>query len=271
MQVSFDVPEYTANVTALGTLRILNVIRQLKLKTKFYQASSSEMFGDVATQEYQNENTVFNPQSPYGLSKVFAFHMTKIYRKSYGMFAANGILFNHESPRRGLNFVTRKITIGLSRVKLGIQKTLKLGNLSSSRDWGYAKDYVRGIWKILQHTEPDDFVLATGETHTIREFAELTARHLDMDLVWKGKGINEVGIDRKTGKVVIEIDPVYFRPLEVNFLKGDSSKARKILKWKPTVTFERLVEIIIEHDFNMIKEELKIGKKVYVKHLDLLK
>lgn len=269
VKVSFDVPEYTANVTAMGTLRLLDAIRQLKLHSKYYQASSSEMFGDGSIGGYQNENTAFNPQSPYGLSKVFAFNMTRIYRRSYGMFAANGILFNHESPRRGINFVTRKITIGLSRVKLGIQKTLKLGNLSSSRDWGYAKDYVEGIWKIIQYAKPDDFVLATGENHTIREFAELAAKHLKISLVWKGAGIEEIGIDRKTGKVIIEVDPIYFRPLEITYLRGDASKARKILKWKPTVTFEELVEIMVKHDFNLIKKELKTGKKVYVRNLDL--
>lgn len=269
VKVSFEVPEYTANVTAMGALRLLDAIRHLKLNAKYYQASSSEMFGDALTGRYQNEDTVFNPQSPYGLSKVFAFHITKIYRKSYGMFAANGILFNHESPRRGINFVTRKITIGLSRVKLGIQKTLKLGNLSSSRDWGYAKDYVEGIWKILQYDKPDDFILATGENHTVREFAELSAKHLKIDLIWKGKGIEEIGIDRKTGKTIIEVDPIYFRPLEVNYLKGDSSKARKIIRWKPTVNFEKLVEIMIKHDLDLVKKELKAGKKIYVRNINL--
>lgn len=269
VKVSFDVPEYTANVTGIGALRLLDAIRQLKLPTKYYQASSSEMFGDVGTEELQNESTPFNPQSPYGLAKVFAYHITKIYRKSYGMYAANGILFNHESPRRGVTFVTRKITIGLSQVKLGLQKTLKLGNLSASRDWGYAKDYVEGIWKILQHPKPDDFVLATGETHTIREFVELATQHLNIDLVWKGKGLEEVGINRKSNKVIIEIDPAYFRPSEVNYLKGDASKAHKMLNWKPKVTFQKLVEIMIKSDYDSVKAELKSGKKISVKKVNL--
>ena len=269
VKVSFDVPEYTINVTGMGAFRILDAIRQLNLKSKFYQASSSEMFGSIQDENLQNENTPFNPQSPYGLSKVFAYHVTKVYRRSYGIYAANGILFNHESPRRGITFVTRKITIGLSRVKLGLQKTLKLGNLSACRDWGYAKDYVEGIWKILQHNIPDDFVLATGETHTVREFVELAAKKLNIDLVWKGKGIHESGIDRKTNKLIVEVDPAYFRPSDVNYLKGDASKARKLLNWKPKVTFSKLVDIMITHDYDFVKKELKGGQKVSVKKINI--
>jgi len=258
--VSFDTPEYTADVTGLGALRILEAIHKLKAPTKFYQAGSSEMFGKVEKDSFQNEKTSFNPQSPYGLSKVFAFHTTRIYRRSYNMFAANGILFNHESPRRGMRFVTRKITLGLSRIKLGLQNVLMLGNLNAKRDWGYAKDYVEGIFKILQHKEPDDFVLATGQTYSVREFAQRAAKQLGIDLVWKGKGIKEKGVNRKTGKTVIEIDPAYFRPSEVDYLLGDSSYARKILDWKPKVNFEELVEIMVKHDYDFVKREAKIEK-----------
>lgn len=259
--ISFDIPEYTANITGLGALRILEAIRHSKLPIKYYQASSSEMFGEVL-ETPQSLSTPFNPQSPYGMSKVAAFNATKIYRKSYGMFASNGILFNHESPRRGVNFVTRKITLGLSRVKLGLQKSLKMGNLNAKRDWGYAKDYVEGIWKILQHHKPDDFLLATGETHTIREFIEEAGKSLDMDIVWEGKGLEEKGIDRKTGKVVIEIDPVYFRPSEVDLLLGDSTKAREILGWKPNVDFKELAKLMALSDLEVVKEEALLGKKV---------
>ena len=253
VKVSFEIPEYTANTTGLGALRILDAVRELKIPAKFYQASSSEMFGRVLATP-QNENTPFNPQSPYGLSKLFAYYTTKIYREGYGLFAANGILFNHESPRRGITFVTRKISIGLSQVKLGLQKTLKLGNVNAKRDWGYAKDYVEGIWKILQHSKPDDFVLATGETHTVREFVEEVGKHLGFQLTWKGKGIKEKGIDKKTNKVVIEIDPMYFRPTEVDLLLGDPKKAQKALNWKPKVTFKKLAEIMAKSDFDLVKK-----------------
>lgn len=269
VQVSFDVPEYTANVTGLGALRLLDVVRHLKLPVRYYQASSSEMFGKVGDEKQQNENTPFNPQSPYGLSKVFAYHLTKIYRDSYHIFASNGILFNHESPRRGITFVTRKITMGLSRVKLGLQSTLKLGNLSSRRDWGYAKDYVEGIWKILQYKTPEDFVLATGETHTVRQFVEEAARLLKVDLVWKGKGVKEVGIDKKRNKTIIEIDPSYFRPKEVDYLLGDASKAKRLLNWKPKINFIKLVEIMLKNDFDLAKKEIKLGRKVFVKKINI--
>ena len=264
--VSFTMPEYTVDITGLGALRILEVIRQLKAPIKFYQAGSSEMFGKVEEKTFQNEKTQFNPQSPYALAKVFAFHTAKVYRNSYGIFAANGILFNHESPRRGITFVTRKITLGLSRIKLGIQDALMLGNLNAKRDWGFAKDYVEGIYKILHHKTPDDFVLATGKTHSVREFVEKAAKLLKIDLVWKGKGLEELGIDRKTGKKIIKIDPVHFRPSEVDYLLGDSSKARKILGWKPKVTFEELTEIMVKHDYDEIKKEAKYARKIQVRH-----
>lgn len=265
VKVSFDVPEYTANITGLGSLRILEVIRDLKIKTKYYQASSSEMFGKVLSVP-QNENTPFNPQSPYGLSKVFAFYATKIYRDAYDIFASNGILFNHESPRRGVTFVTRKITLGLARVKLGLEQTLKLGNLNSKRDWGYAKDYVEGIWLILQHNKPDDFILATGETHTIREFVEETGKNLGYEIVWKGKGIHEKGYDKKSGKLLVEVDQVYFRPTEVELLLGSATKATGMLGWKPKVTFKELVKLMAEHDYDLVKKEKKIGHKIEIHH-----
>ena len=263
--VSFEVPEYSANITGLGTLRLLEAIRCLKLPIRFYQASSSEMFGKVLATP-QNERTPFNPQSPYGISKLFAYNITKTYRDSYGIFTANGILFNHESPRRGINFVTRKITMGLARVKVGIQDKLSLGNLNARRDWGYSKDYVEGIWKIIQHNKPDDFVLATGKTHTVREFVEEAAKHLGMDIKWSGKGLNEKGVDQKTGKTIVQINPQYFRPSEVEFLQGDASKARRVLGWKPTVTFKELVKLMAEADFELIKREAAFGKKVEIHH-----
>lgn len=265
--VSFSMPEHTVNISGLGALRILEAIRQVKAPIKFYQAGSSEMFGKVQKGSFQNENTPFNPQSPYGLSKVFAFHATRIYRSSYNIFASNGILFNHESPRRGIRFVTRKITLGLSRIKLGLQDVLMLGNLNAKRDWGYAKDYVEGIFKILHYKIPEDFVLATGETHSVREFAECAAKELGFDLEWIGSGIKEKGVDRKTGRTIIEIDPVHFRPAEVDFLLGDSAKARKLLNWKPKVNFEGLVEIMVKHDYDQVKQEAKLGRrKIEVRH-----
>lgn len=269
VKVSFQVPEYTANVTALGALRLLETIRQVSPRTKFYQASSSEMFGKVNSQEKLTEQSVFRPQSPYGLSKVFAYHITKMYRESYGLFAANGILFNHESPRRGITFVTRKITLGLSRVKLGMQSTLSLGNLDAKRDWGFAKDYVEGIYKILQHNEPDDFILATGRAYSVREFVTVAAQCLGIELVWKGKGLKEKGINRKTGKILIDIDPDYFRPSEVDFLLGDCTKAKTLLNWRLKTSFQALVELMIKHDYDLVAQEAKRGKKVVVKTLPI--
>lgn len=252
--VSFQIPEYTANVTGLGALRILDAIKATGIKTKFYQASSSEMFGKVL-EVPQTEKTPFNPQSPYGVSKALAYWMTKIHRDAYGLFASNGILFNHESERRGETFVTRKITIGLSRVKLGLQDVLSLGNLDSKRDWGYAKDYVEAIWRILQHKEPDDFLIATGETHTVREFVEEVGKNLDYNIIWRGKGVNEVGYDKKSDKVLVCVDKFLFRPTEVNLLIGDASKAKKVLGWKPKVTFQKLAKLMTDHDFDNIKNK----------------
>lgn len=249
VRVSFDIPEYTGDVTGLGTLRILDAIKDTGIKTRFYQASSSEMFGKVdADQLPITEETPFHPRSPYGCAKVYAYWITKNYRESYDIFASNGILFNHESPRRGETFVTRKITRGLSRIKLGKDEKLYLGNMDAKRDWGYAKDYAYGMWLMLQHNKPDDFILATNETHTVREFVEESAKKLEFDLVWEGKGVKEKGIDKKTSKTIIEIDPRYFRPAEVDVLLGDYSKAEKELGWKPEVTFKELVEMMTEAD-----------------------
>ncbi|MFZ2303230.1 MAG: GDP-mannose 4,6-dehydratase [Minisyncoccia bacterium] len=251
VRVSFDIPEYTADVTGLGTVRILEAIRDTGIKTKFYQASSSEMFGK-ALEIPLKETTPFYPRSPYGCAKVYAYWITKNYRESYGIFASNGILFNHESPRRGETFVTKKITRGLARIKLGKEEKLYLGNLDAKRDWGYAKDYVYGMWLMLQHTEPDDFILATNETHSVREFIEEACKHLGFDLEWKGEGVNEKGINKKTGKTIIEIDPKYFRPAEVDILLGDYSKAKTKLGWEPETKFKELVKLMAEED---LKEE----------------
>lgn len=250
VRVSFDIPEYTGDVTGLGTVRLLDAIKESGIKTRFYQASSSEMFGK-AIEIPLKETTPFYPRSPYGVAKVYAFWITKNYRESYGMFACNGILFNHESERRGETFVTRKITRGLSRIKLGKEQKLFLGNLDASRDWGHAKDFVYGMWLMLQHNEPDDFILATNETHTVREFVELASKHLGFDLVWEGEGINEKGIDRNSGKVIIEIDPKYFRPAEVDILLGDYSKAKEKLGWEPKIKFNELVRLMTESDFKI--------------------
>jgi GDPmannose 4,6-dehydratase len=248
VRVSFDIPEYTGDVTALGALRILDAIRETGIKTRFYQASSSEMFG-LVQEVPQKETTPFYPRSPYGVAKLYAYWITKNYRESYGLHASNGILFNHESPRRGETFVTRKITRGLSRIKLGKEDKLYLGNLDAKRDWGYAKDYVEGMWRMLQQETPDDYVLATNETHTVREFLEEASRTLGFDLEWHGAGVDEKGVDRNTGKVIIEIDPKYFRPAEVDLLIGDFSKAKEKLNWEPKTKFKELAKLMAEQDF----------------------
>lgn len=250
VRVSFDIPEYTADVVALGTVRMLDAIRESGIQTKYYQASSSEMFGRVQ-ETPQRETTPFYPRSPYGCAKVFAYWVTKNYRESYNIHASNGILFNHESPRRGETFVTRKITRGLSRMKLGVDEKLYLGNLDAKRDWGYAKDFVEGMWLMLQHPVGDDYVLATGETHSIREFAEKAAASVGFDLTWEGEGLNEKGIDRRSGRTMIEIDPRYFRPSEVNVLLGDYAKARERLGWEPKVKFDELVAIMMKADLEI--------------------
>lgn len=257
VRVSFDIPEYTGDVTALGALRLLDAIRDAGINTKFYQASSSEMFG-LVQEVPQTEATPFYPRSPYGVAKVYAYWITKNYRESYNIFACNGILFNHESPRRGETFVTRKVSRGLARIKLGIDNILYMGNLDAKRDWGYAKDYVEGMWRMLQHANPDDYVLATNETHTVREFIEHATKLLGFDLEWRGKGDGEEGIDLNSGKTIIKIDKTYFRPAEVDLLIGDYSKAKRTLGWEPSIKFEELVGLMVREDLRLEAAEAKI-------------
>ena len=260
VKVSFDVPEYTAEADAIGTLRMLEAVRILGLekKTKIYQASTSELFG-LVQEVPQKETTPFYPRSPYGVAKQYGFWITKNYRESYGMFAVNGILFNHESERRGENFVTRKITLAASRIAQGFQDKLYLGNLDSLRDWGYAKDYVECMWLILQHETPEDFVIATGEYHTVREFCTLAFKEVGIELRWEGKGVEEKGIDVNTGRELVAVDPKYFRPAEVEQLLGDPTKAKTMLGWNPRKTsFPELVKIMVQHD-------MKFVKKLYLK------
>ena len=256
VKVSFDCPEYTAETDAVGTLRLLEAIRILGMeqRCKLYQASTSELFGKV--QEVpQKETTPFYPRSPYGVAKQYAFWIVKNYREAYGMFAVNGILFNHESERRGETFVTRKITIAASRIAQGMQDKLYLGNLNSLRDWGYARDYVECMWLIMQHPQPEDFVIATGEYHTVREFCTLAFREVGIDLVWEGEGVGERGVDVRTGRVLVEVDPKYFRPTEVDQLLGDPAKARTLLGWNPQKTsFQQLVHIMMQHDMKFVRK-----------------
>ncbi|MEI5911311.1 GDP-mannose 4,6-dehydratase [Bacillus albus] len=262
VKVSFDVPEYTADVDGVGTLRILEAVRILGLTetTRIYQASTSELYGKV--QEVpQKETTPFYPRSPYGVAKIYGFWITKNYRESYNMFAVNGILFNHESERRGETFVTRKITLAAARIAQEKQETLYLGNLDSLRDWGYAKDYVECMWLILQHDKPEDFVIATGEMHTVREFTTLAFKHVGIELEWVGEGVEEKGIDKATGKVLVAVDPKFFRPAEVEQLLGDPTKAKTLLGWNPTKTsFEELVRIMVEEDMKKVEKEEKLKK-----------
>jgi len=249
VQVSFETPEYTANTDALGTLRLLEAIRILGMEktARFYQASTSEMFGKVM-EVPQRETTPFYPRSPYGAAKVYAYWITVNYREAYNMYACNGILFNHESPIRGETFVTRKITRAVARIKLGLQDNLYLGNLDAKRDWGYAGDYVRLMWMMLQQDKPDDYVIATGETHSVREMVETAFGEVNVSIDWEGEGIDEVGKDSKTGKILVQIDPRYFRPTEVDFLLGDPSKAREKLGWKPEVSFKKMVQMMVASD-----------------------
>ena len=257
--VSFEVPEYTANADAIGSLRILEAIRfhNFQKKTKFYQAGTSEMYGRVM-QSPQNEKTPFYPRSPYGVAKVYAHWITVNYREAYNIFAANGILFNHESPRRGGTFVTKKIVNGLCRIKLGLQKTLFLGNLNAKRDWGHAKDYVIAMWKILQKKKPDDFVIATGRQITVKQFVNLVLKELNLDYIWKGKNKNAFCIIKNTKKIIVKVDKNYFRPLEVDTLLGNSTKARKLLKWKPIYNIKSLVRDMVTEELNSLKNDKKI-------------
>jgi len=246
--VSFEVPEYTAEVDAIGTVRLLDAIKDLNLKPKFYQASTSELFGGLPDTAPQSEKTPFYPKSPYGAAKLYAYWVTVNYRESYDLFACNGILFNHESPRRGETFVTKKITKAVANIYKGKQENLQLGNLDAKRDWGYAKDYVECMWLILQQDKAVDYVIATGKTYTIREFVELAFKEVGIEIVWSGESVNEKGIDKATGKVIVVVNPKYFRPAEVELLWGDSSKAMQELKWKPKTSLEELVKIMVKYD-----------------------
>ena len=246
VKVSFEMPEYTGEVDALGTLRILEAVRLLSLPCRIYQASTSELYG-LVQEVPQRETTPFYPRSPYGVAKLYGYWIVKNYREAYGLHASSGILFNHESPRRGETFVTRKITRGLSRISVGMQDVLSLGNLDARRDWGHAKDYVRAMWLMLQQDQPDDYVIATGEMYSVRYFVEHAADYFGMNIVWEGEGLDEVGIDRTTGKTVIRVDPKYFRPTEVEQLCGDATKAREILGWEPEIDFQGLVQDMVIH------------------------
>ncbi len=247
VHISFQIPEYTGEATGLGTLRILDAIRETGLKTRFYQASSSELFGKVA-EVPQKETTPFYPRSPYGCAKLYSYWITVNYREAYNIFACNGILFNHESPRRGEIFVSKKVTRAVARIKHGLQDKIYIGNLDAKRDWGYAPEYVEAMWLMLQQELPDDFVIATNETHTIRELCEKSFKHIGIDLAWKGQGLEEKGVDRKTNKVLVEVDPKYFRPAEVDLLIGDYTKAREKLGWQPKTDFAGLVKIMMDYD-----------------------
>jgi len=260
VKVSFEMPEYTADTDGLGCLRLLEAIRLLGLekKTKFYQASTSELFSGKPGEAPQNENTPFHPRSPYGVAKLYAFWITVNYREAYNIFACNGILMNHESSRRGETFVTRKITRAASRISLGLQDKLYLGNLNTKRDWGHSKDSVEAMWLMLQQPKPDDYVIATGKQHSVREFCQLAFKELKIDLEWQGEGLNEKGIDKKTGKVIVEVDPRYFRPAEVESLLGDSTKAREKLDWRPKTSFEELIKEMVHSDLEEAKKELHL-------------
>lgn len=263
VKVSFEVPEYTADTDGIGTLRLLEAVRFLgyENRTRIYQASTSELFGKV--QEVpQTETTPFYPRSPYAVAKLYGYWITRNYREAYGLFAVNGILFNHESERRGETFVTRKVTLAAARIKKGTQEKLYLGNLSAQRDWGYAKDYVECMWLMLQHDTPEDFVIATGEMHTVREFVELAFKEAGISLRWEGSGIDEKGICAKTGKTLVEVDPRYFRPTEVEQLLGDPTKARTLLGWNPRQTsFEQLISYMVKHDIKLVEREERIRKE----------
>jgi GDPmannose 4,6-dehydratase len=259
VKISFEIPEITANIDAFGALKLLEIIKHLGLsdKIKIYQASTSELYGK-ALETPQNEKTSFYPRSPYGVAKLYAFWIIKNYREAYNMFACNGILFNHESERRGFNFVTRKITVALSKIKLGKQKVLELGNINSKRDWGYAKEYVEAMWLMLQQDKPEDFVIATGETHSVREFIEVCCKELEIKLRWEGSGIDETGINEESGETIIKINSRFFRPTEVDLLLGDATKVKDKLGWEPKIKFNDLVKLMIKSDFELVKNNEKV-------------
>lgn len=253
VKVSFEIPEYTANSDALGVLRMLEVIKQYDLKSKFYQASTSELFG-LTREMPQKESTSHYPRSPYAVAKLYAYWIVINYREAYNIYACNGILFNHESERRGENFVTKKITKSIAEIKSGLRDKLYLGNLDAKRDWGYAKDYVEAMWLMMQQDEPDDYVIATGETHSVKEFVELAFARVGIEIEWVEKGLKEKGLDKKTGNILVEVDPSYFRPTDVNILLGDASKAEAKLNWKPKMKFKELVNLMMDYDMNEIKK-----------------
>lgn len=267
VKVSWDCPEFTAETDAVGTLRLLEAIRinGLEKKTKFYQASTSELFG-LIQEPIQSEKTPFYPRSPYGVAKMYSYWIVVNYRESFGIFACNGILFNHESPRRGETFVTRKITMAASRISLGMQEKLSLGNLNAKRDWGHAKDYVEGMWRILQNDKPEDFVLATGTTTSIRDFVTMTFKELGIEIEWRGTGVDEKGVNKATGKVVVDVNPAYFRPAEVELLLGDSTKARTKLGWKPTYDLQMLCHEMVESDLDLAKREKLLNDNGFKTH-----
>jgi len=267
VQVSFDTPEYTANADALGTLRILEAIRILGLekKTRFYQASTSELYG-LVQEVPQKEKTPFYPRSPYAVAKLYGYWITVNYREAYGMYACNGILFNHESPLRGETFVTRKITRAVARIKLGLQNKLYLGNLSAKRDWGFAKDYVEAMWLLLQQDNAEDFVIATGETHEVREFVGLAFKEVGIEIEWQGEGVNEKGMNKATGKVLVEVDPRYFRPTEVELLLGDATKAQEKLGWKPQTTLAELCAMMVKEDMETAKRDVLLDENGFEVH-----
>ncbi len=265
--VSFEIPEYTADTTAMGPLRLLEAIRILGLeeKTRFYQASTSELFGNSGTDK-QNEVTPFRPRSPYAAAKLYAYWITVNYREAYGMYACNGILFNHESPRRGETFVTRKITRGLARISIGLEKALWLGNLNACRDWGHAKDYASMMWLMLQQDKPEDYVIATGTNYSVRQFVEIAGRMIGMDIQWQGTGLDEIGVDAKTGNTIIHIDPRYYRPTEVESLAGEADKARRELGWQPEISFEEMVTEMVTSDLEKAKLEALCKEKGFTPH-----
>ncbi len=267
VKVSWDCPEFTAESDGIGTLRLLEAIRinGLEKKTKFYQASTSELYG-LIQEPVQSEKTPFYPRSPYAVAKLYAYWICVNYRESFGIFAANGILFNHESPRRGETFVTRKITMAAARISLGMQEKLSLGNLNAKRDWGHAKDYVEGMWRILQHDKPEDFVLATGVTTSIRDFVTMTFKELGIEIEWQGEGINEKGIDKATGKIIVDVNPKYFRPAEVELLLGDSTKARTKLGWRPEYDLQALCKEMVAADLDLAKREKLLNDNNFKTH-----
>jgi len=256
VQVSFETPEYTANVDGLGALRLLDAIRQVNKSIRFYQASTSEMFGNVV-ETPQTEKTPFYPRSPYGVAKLYAYWITRNYRESYGIHASNGILFNHESPIRGETFVTKKITRSVARIKYGLEDCIYLGNLNAMRDWGHAKEFVEGMWLMLQQEEPDDYILATGKTTSVRDFVSMAFNHAGISVKFEGENLNEFGIDQKTGNIIVRVDPKYYRPAEVDFLLGDPSKAKRILGWEAKISVEELCKEMVEYDLRKVSEKIR--------------